>query len=180
MLLSSIRQSSTDDEHEDQPERALRNVVLVDVNAVFKAKPVATILTSLVGTSSQRPALHLETMFTLLETKAHEVSVLKIFEDSGGIRILSLALSLIEWKDENKFRLTNLLRKLMLRDKLGRQMKPSTPEHDDATREALTNALSELLSPIGTDQRVKDEGSMIVRTLCAQPSYHNVLSPVVC
>ena len=169
-LLTLIRMGASDDEHDIEHERALRNIVLVDVDAVFEAKPVATILTSLVKTTSQRRLLLLETLFTLLDTPQHEKSVLRIMEDAGAVQIFALTLPLVEWKDENKFRLTELLRKML----------SSKQEHDDATREALTKALSELLSPIGTDQRVEDECSLIVRSLCTRSSYHGILSPVVC
>ena len=168
-LLTLIRMGASDDEHDIEHERALRNIVLVDVDAVFEAKPVATILTSLVKTTSQRRLLLLETLFTLLDTPRHEKSVLRVMQDAGAVQIFALTLPLVEWKDENKFRLTELLRKML----------SSKQEHDDATREALTKALSELLSPIGTDQRVKDECSLIVRSLCTRSSYHGILSPVV-
>jgi len=177
MLLSSIRQSSGDNEEEEeddevQPERALRNVILVDVDAVVIAKPVATILTSLVKTSTRRRELLLETLFTILDVPDHEKSVLSLMEASGGIRTLALTLPLIERKDENKLRLVELVRKMLLNSK---------SEHDDATREALTNALSDMLSATCTDERLKDEATLVATSLLSRGTlYHKLLAPVVC
>lgn len=176
MLLSSIRQASgiDDDEEEDgednKPERALRNILVTDIDVVVKAKPVATILTSLIKSSVKRRELLLEMLFMLLDAPEHEEQILEIVEASGGIRILSITLPLIEWKDENKFRVSQLLRKIM---------NTSKSEHDDATRGAVVSALSNLLSPMCSNELIKDEAAVAAITLCARSTYHESLASVV-